>query len=38
MKWFLTLDVKTNGSLRVKRPIMIFTSQRGKFDSKKDGD
>jgi len=35
MKRFSTLDIKTEGSLRVKRHTVIFTGQRSNPDSKK---
>jgi len=36
MKWFSTLDVKTDGSLRVKRCTVVFTGQPRSFDINKE--
>jgi len=36
MKRFSTLDVKTDGSLRVKRHTMVFTSQPSNFEIDKE--
>jgi len=38
MKRFSTLDVKTNGSLRVRRRTVVFTGQPSKSDINKGDD
>jgi len=36
IKWFSTLHVKIDGSLRVKRRIVVFTSQQDNSDTNKE--